>query len=151
MEINPEKAIRYIQEHAEKYAKAKGDVAYTENYLKVVKSQQMNKSESSSLGQREADAYATGDYVQAILAHKQAVEEEAHLKWMLTAAQARIEVWKTQEYSKRSEMRNLGWTTSWQQRSGITWQMSRSYPVPFVMNPDPVMPTMLFRASNTLV
>jgi hypothetical protein len=108
IEINPEKAIRYIQEHAEKYAKAKGDVAFTENYLKVIKSQQMNKSESSSLGQREADAYASTDYLQAITANKQAVEEEAHLKWMLTAAQARIEVWKTQEYSKRSEMRNLG-------------------------------------------
>ena len=108
MEINPEKAIRYIQENAEQYAKSKGDVAYTENYLKVVKSQQMNNSESSSLGQREADAYSSPQYIQAILANKQAIEEEAHLKWMLTAAQARIEVWKTQEYSKRSEMRNLG-------------------------------------------
>jgi len=108
MEINPEKAIRYIQEHAEKYAKAKGDVAYTENYLKVVKSQQMNKSESSSLGQREADAYASADYLQAITANKQAVEEEAHLKWMLTAAQARIEVWKTTQFTMRQEMKNLG-------------------------------------------
>lgn len=108
MEINPEKAIRYIQENAEPYAKAKGDVAYTENYLKVVKAQQMNKSESSSLGQREADSYASNEYQLAVLANKQAIEQEAHLKWMLTAAQARIEVWKTQEYSKRSEMRNLG-------------------------------------------
>jgi hypothetical protein len=107
MEINPEKAIRYIQENAEKYAKAKGDVAFTENYLKVIKSQQMNKSESSSLGQREADAYASAEYLQAITANKQAVEEEAHLKWMLTAAQARIEVWKCQEFSKRAELRNL--------------------------------------------
>jgi hypothetical protein len=107
MEINPEKAIRYIQEHAERYAKAKGDVAFTENYLKVVKSQQMNKSESSSLGQREADAYASDDYLQAIIANKQAVEEEAHLKWMLTAAQARVEVWKTTQYTIRAEMKNL--------------------------------------------
>ena len=107
MEINPEKAIRYIQEHAEQYAKAKGDVAYTENYLKVVKSQQMNKSESSSLGQREADAYASAEYKESILANKQAIEEEARLKWMLTAAQARIEVYKTQEYTKRAEMKNL--------------------------------------------
>jgi hypothetical protein len=107
MEINPEKAIRYIQEHAEQYAKAKGDVAFTENYLKVIKSQQMNKSESSSLGQREADAYASADYLQAITANKQAVEEEAHLKWMLTAAQARVEVWKTTQYTIRAEMKNL--------------------------------------------
>jgi hypothetical protein len=108
MEINPEKAIRYIQENAEKYAKSKGDVAYTENYLKVVKSQQMNNSDSSSLGQREADAYASPEYIQAILANKQAIEEETHLRWMLEAAKARIEVFKVQEYTKRSEMRNLG-------------------------------------------
>ena len=107
MEINPEKAIRYIQENAEPYAKAKGDVAYTENYLKVVKAQQMNKSDSSSLGQREADSYATTEYQEAILANKQAIEQEAHLKWMLTAAQARIEVWKCQEFSKRAELRSL--------------------------------------------
>jgi hypothetical protein len=107
MEINPEKAIRYIQEHAEQYAVAKGDVAYTENYLKVVKSQQMNKSESSSLGQREADAYASADYLLAIKANQVAVEQEANLKWMLLAAQARIEVFKTVEYSKRAELRNL--------------------------------------------
>lgn len=107
IEINPEKAIRYIQENAEPYAKAKGDVAYTENYLKVVKAQQMNKSDSSSLGQREADAYASEDYLLAIKANQSAVEQEAHLKWMLTAAQARIEVFKVQEYSKRAEMRNL--------------------------------------------
>ena len=108
MEINPEKAIRYIQENAEPYAKAKGDVAYTENYLKVVKAQQMNKSDSSSLGQREADAYASDEYKLAITANKEAIEQEAKLKFMLTAATARIEVWKTQEYSKRSELRNLG-------------------------------------------
>jgi hypothetical protein len=107
IEINPEKAIRYIQEHAEKYAKAKGDVAYTENYLKVVKSQQMNKSESSSLGQREADAYASAEYLQAITANKQAVEEETHLRWMLEAAKARIEVFKVQEYTKRQELKNM--------------------------------------------
>jgi hypothetical protein len=106
MEINPEKAIRYIQEHAERYAKAKGDVAFTENYLKVIKSQQMNKSESSSLGQREADAYASADYLLAITAHKQAVEEECHLRWMLEAAKARIEVYKVQEYTKRQELKN---------------------------------------------
>jgi hypothetical protein len=108
MEINPEKAIRYIQEHAEKYAKAKGDVAYTENYLKVVKAQEANKSKSTTIGGKDTDAYASPEYLQAILANKQAIEEESHLRWMLEAAKARIEVFKVQEYTKRSEMRNLG-------------------------------------------
>jgi len=108
MEINPEKAIRYIQEHAEQYAKAKGDVAYTENYLKVVKAQEANKSTSTTIGGKDTDAYASEEYKQAILANKQAIEEEAHLKFMLIAAQARIEVWKTTQYTARQEMKNLG-------------------------------------------
>jgi hypothetical protein len=108
MEINPEKAIRYIQENAEKYAKAKGDVAYTDNYLKVVKAQEANKSKSTTIGGKDIDAYASPEYLQAILANKQAIEEESHLRWMLEAAKARIEVYKVQEYTKRSEMRNLG-------------------------------------------
>ena len=107
MEINPEKAIRYIQEHAEKYAKAKGDVAYTENYLKVVKAQEANKSKSTTIGGKDTDAYASPEYLQAITANKQAVEEETHLRWMLEAAKARIEVFKVQEYTKRAEMKNL--------------------------------------------
>ena len=107
MEINPEKAIRYIQENAEKYAKAKGDVAYTDNYLKVIKAQEANKSKSTTIGGKDTDAYASPEYLQAILANKQAIEEESHLRWMLEAAKARIEVWKTQEYSKRAEMKNL--------------------------------------------
>jgi hypothetical protein len=107
MEINPEKAIRYIQEHAKKYAKAKGEVAFTDNYLKVVKAQEANKSKSTTIGGKDTDAYASPEYLLAILANKQAIEEESHLRWMLEAAKARIEVWKTQEYSKRSEMRNL--------------------------------------------
>lgn len=107
IEINPEKAIRYIQEHAERYAVAKGDVAYTENYLKVVKAQQATKSTSTTIGGKDTDAYASPEYLDAIMANKQAIEEEAHLKWMLTAAQARIEIYKVQEYTKRAEMKNL--------------------------------------------
>jgi hypothetical protein len=108
IEINPEKAIRYIQEHAEKYAKAKGDVAYTENYLKVVKAQEANKSKSTTIGGKDTDAYASPEYLQAILANKQAIEEESHLRWMLEAAKARIEVWKTTQFTMRQEMKNLG-------------------------------------------
>jgi hypothetical protein len=108
MSVDPHQAINYIRDNSKQYAIAKGNAAYTENYLKVVKAKEMNKSTSGSLGQREADAYASEEYHKAVLANQAAIEEEAHLKWMLTAAQARIEVFKVEEYSKRAELRNLG-------------------------------------------
>lgn len=102
-----EKALDYMKRTALEYGTAKGEAAATEKFLSVVKAEQMNKSEASSLGQRETDAYASKEYKQAILAMQAAIEKEAHLKWMLNAAVAQIEIFKVSEYSKRVEMRNL--------------------------------------------
>jgi len=107
MEIDPNRAIEYIQQNANKFAQAKADRIFIENYLKTVKSRVMNESDSSSLGAKEAEAYASANYVEQLDALKVAVEQEETLKFMLIAAQARIDVWKTTEYSKRAELRNL--------------------------------------------
>lgn len=64
--------------------------------------------ETGTLGAKEQYAYSHPDYVLQLEALKVATFEEEKLKYMLSAAQARIEVWKTQEYSKRQELKNLG-------------------------------------------
>lgn len=107
MEIDPNRAIEYIQQNAPKFAQAKGDRIFIENYLKTVKAKEMNKSKASTVAQKEADAYASEPYVEQLNALKVAVEQEEHIKWMLTAAQARIDVFKTLEYTKRAELRNM--------------------------------------------
>ncbi|NDH05261.1 hypothetical protein EBX93_04955 [bacterium] len=106
MEINPEKAIRYIVENAPLFAQAKANRVFVENYLRTVKSRLMNE-ETGTLGNKEAYAYAHPDYVAQLEALKIATEEEERLKYMLSAAQARIEVWKTTEYTKRQELKQL--------------------------------------------
>lgn len=106
-EINPQRAINYIMENAPKFAQAKANRVFIENFLRTVKSRLMNE-EAGTLGNKEAYAYAHSDYVAQLEALKIATEEEERLKYMLLAAQARIEVWKTQEYSKRQELKNLG-------------------------------------------
>lgn len=106
MDIDPNKAIGYIIEHAPKFAEAKGERVFIENYLRTVKSRLM-QDEAGTLGNKEAYAYAHPDYELQLKALKEATKNEEHLKFMLLAAQARIEVWKTQEYSKRQELKNL--------------------------------------------
>jgi len=105
-EINPDKAIRYIVDNAPAYAQAKANRVFIENYLRTVKSRLMQQEEGT-LGNKEAYAYAHSDYVVQLEGLKTATEEEERLKYMLLAAQARIEVWKTQEYTKRQELKNL--------------------------------------------
>lgn len=106
MEVNPERAIRYIAETAPLFAKAKADRVFVENYLRTVKSRLMNE-ETGTLGNKEAYAYAHPDYEAQLAALRAATEEEERLKYMLAAAQARIEVWKTIEYTKRQELKNI--------------------------------------------
>lgn len=106
MEIDPQKAIEYIIVNSPKYAQAKADRVFIENNLRVVKARLMNQEEGT-LGAKEAFAYAHMDYEVQLKGLKDAVEKEEHLKYMLEAAKLRVEIWKVNEYTKRTEMKNL--------------------------------------------
>ena len=105
-EINPERAIRYIMEKAPMFAQAKANRVFLENYISTVKSKLMLEEEGT-LGHKDAYAKSHPDYIAQLEALKIATEQEEHLKYMLLAAQAKIDVWKTMEFTKRQEMKNL--------------------------------------------
>ena len=101
----PTKAIQYLIDTAPLYAKAKADRMYLEEFRKSRKAQLMSIAGTEVLGKQETFAYAHADYVQILEGIKQAVEKEENYRWLLTAAQARIEVWRTQQYSMRVEVK----------------------------------------------
>lgn len=107
MEIDPRLAIEFVQKNAKAFSDAKGERIFLENYLKTVKSRLMQQSDSKSLGDREAYAYAHEDYVEQLHGLREAVKTEELIKLLITAASAKIDVWKTLEYTKRAEMKNL--------------------------------------------
>ena len=101
----PTKAIQYIIDTAPLYAKAKADRMYLEEYRKSKKAKLMSQAGTEVLGKQETYAYAHADYVEILEGIKQAVEKEENYRWLLSAAQARIEVWRTQQYSMRAEIK----------------------------------------------
>lgn len=101
----PTKAIQYIIDTAPLYAKAKADRMYLEEYRKSKKAKLMSQAGTEVLGKQETYAYAHADYVEILEGIKQAVEKEENYRWLLTAAQARIEVWRTNQYSMRAEIK----------------------------------------------
>ena len=101
----PTKAIQYLIDTAPLYAKAKADRIYLEEFRKSRKAQLQSQAGTEVLGKQETFAYAHADYVQILEGIKQAVEKEENYRWLLTAAQARIEVWRTQQYSMRAEVK----------------------------------------------
>jgi hypothetical protein len=100
-EINPNKAVDFLLNNAPAYAKAKAERIYLEQYRKSLKATLFVQDTGKTIADREAAAYAHPDYLQILEGLREAVEEEEKLRWQMVAAEARIEVWRSQEASNR--------------------------------------------------
>ena len=110
MEIDIEKVLNFIRDNAEKYAQAKANRIYVEEFkssllARLMQASQMN-GVSSAAGQ-ERDSKSSVEYTDHLKAISEAVQAEESLKCMLIAAQAKIEVWRTIKASERVEARNI--------------------------------------------
>ena len=100
-DIQPNDAIDYIIKHSKEYAKAKADVTFLTEFRKTKKALCFQSSMKSTMAEKEADAYAHPEYQEVLKGLQEAVERAETLRWMLIAAQARIDVFRTQEASNR--------------------------------------------------
>jgi hypothetical protein len=103
MDNNPELAIEYIFKHGKRYAKAKAERIYLEEYRKSLKAIIMKRSLENAVNAQEREAYSDPEYVELLKGLKEAVEVEEEIRWGLVAAQARIEVWRSMEATNRVE------------------------------------------------
>ena len=106
--IDPQAAVDYMIAKSKTYAQAEGNKVYMEELRKTIKAEQMAAAElrgHKTAVIQEREAYASAPYKKHLLALQEAVEVREELKWMMVAAQARIEVWRSQEASNRAEGR----------------------------------------------
>lgn len=109
-EINIFRSLDFIRDHAPAYAKAKSERIYLEEFRKTKKALLMQEAEArghKSAATQEREAYADQSYVALLEGLRAAVEEEERLRWMIVAAQAKIEVWRTMESTRRIEAKTL--------------------------------------------
>ena len=99
-------AVNYLYTHGAKYAEAKAHKGYLEDYTKSLIAQMaikfISENLAKSMTQAESMAYANEAYDIHIRGLKEAVEAEETLRWGLVSAQARIDVWRSQEASNRT-------------------------------------------------
>lgn len=98
---DPHKAIDFIIANGAKFAKAKAKRVYIEEFRKSKKALLMAQSPAEAANAREQYAYAHPEYQELLEGFKAAVETEEELKWLLIAAQARVDVWRSEEASAR--------------------------------------------------
>ena len=102
---DPHRAVDYIIANAKNFAKAKAERIYIEEYRKSLKSILMKRSLEESLGAQEREAYAHDEYKELLQGLREAVEIEEKLRWNLIAAQARVEIWRSEQANLRTEGR----------------------------------------------
>ena len=102
-DISPFKALDFIRDNASAYAEAKAHVIYMTEYRKTVKATLMASSSEKTESAKETYAYSHPDYKLHLAALAQAVNECERLRWLMVAAEAKIEVWRSLESTARAE------------------------------------------------
>lgn len=99
--VDPHEAIDYILKNGKHFAQAKADRIYLEEFRKTLKALLMKRSCEETIGGQEREAYAHPEYQEMLKGLQVAIQNEEKLRWDLIAAQARVEVWRSEEASNR--------------------------------------------------
>jgi len=99
-------AVDYLYTHGRKFAEARSHRVYLEEFRKSQKAMLMKAALSDGRAKSavvaEIEAYADSAYIEVLKGLEAAVEAEETYRWGLVSAQARIDVWRSQEASNRA-------------------------------------------------
>jgi hypothetical protein len=104
-EVDPHEAVDYILLNGKNFAKAKAERVYLEEYRKSLKAILMKRSMENAIGAQEREAYAHPEYDALLKGLKVAIEAEEKLRWDLIGAQARVDIWRTEQANNRNEIK----------------------------------------------
>jgi len=96
-----DKALDYLRDNATPAAQARANRIYMEEYRKVVKASLMGISNEGAVGAQERFAYAHPDYTKHLDAMRTAIEMDERHRFLLAAAQAKIEAWRSEQANQR--------------------------------------------------
>jgi hypothetical protein len=105
--MDPHKAIDYIIHNANRYAQAKANRIFIEEFRKSKKALLMKDALArgyEAVNAQEREAYSDPEYIEILKGIKEATKQEEELKWLLEAARMRIDVWRTEQATARSQV-----------------------------------------------
>lgn len=106
-----EKLISEWRDSVKAYAKAKADTEYLREFRKSKKAILIGRADEEGLktGQeRESYAYAHDEYTELLTALRIAIEASEELRWRMTIAQERVNIWRTKQANGRKEQGHYG-------------------------------------------
>lgn len=100
-----ERAVDWLRENARPMAQARAERLYLEQWIKTVRATLQAESQEPSAAKAEMVALASPKYLAALQAYKAAIEADEYARFMVTAAEAKIDAWRSQESTRRAEGR----------------------------------------------
>jgi hypothetical protein len=101
---NPNKVVEFLLKNAGKYAKAKAERVYLDEFRRSKRALLMQEAELhgyETSAAQERQAYSHPEYQQLLQGLKEAITIEETLKWQLTAAQIKVDIWRTEQANNR--------------------------------------------------
>jgi hypothetical protein len=92
-----EKALDFLRDSAEQAAVNRSNRVHVEDYLKVIKAEQMAKYQDLPVNAQERNAHLSVEYITHLEAIKEAIYEDEKLRFLIDAAKAKISAWQTME------------------------------------------------------
>lgn len=102
-QADAERAVDWLKSNAMSMAQARAERVYMEQWIKTVKATLQSESGAKSAAQSEMIALASPKYMAALQAYKAAIQADEFNRFMVTAAEAKIEAWRSQESTRRAE------------------------------------------------
>lgn len=96
-------ALEWLRANARNAGQARADRTYVEEYRKTLKARLMKEHAQLSAVLQEREAYADDRYVAHLEAIREAIVKDETCRFLLVAAQAKIEAWRTQNANARAE------------------------------------------------
>jgi hypothetical protein len=100
-EINISRALNHIRDNAKGLAEAKATRIYLEQFRKSKKALLINEAPDGTIQSKDSYAYSHKDYLTLLLDLRAAVQDEEGYKWLMVAAQLKVEVYRTQQANNR--------------------------------------------------
>ena len=96
-----EASAAYIRDKSPEHAKAKAERIYLSEFRKSKKAMLVS-TQTGTVQEKESYAYAHADYLELLDGLRIAIENEETIIWRIKAAQAKIEIWRTQQANNRN-------------------------------------------------
>ena len=107
--MNIEKALNFLRDRGKEHSIALAQKEYLKEFRKAKIALLMVEAEKNGIsvvGKQDVYARSHPEYQELLRGYEVAVQKEAELRHLLKAAELKVEVWRTQQSTRRTEMNN---------------------------------------------